>query len=134
MTTETEALNEVYTQFMTQWGTTTPYTFENEGFTPPTAAAWVRLSVIELAGGQQTLGRVSNRKYLRENQAVLQIFTPKDTGKLRSQELVRLFRTIFEGARYSGLRFYDATWNTVGHDGVFDQVNAEVNFDYQEIK
>ena len=140
MTTDVEATNAIYTRFIDNWSST-PFTFENEAFDlatqVPAGDSWVRLSVDELSSNQETLGNVGNRKYKRLGIAVLQIFTPKDTGvtdSSGSRTLISEFRALFEGIRLGSLIFFDVTWSKIDEDGSYIQTNSEVVFMYEEIK
>lgn len=135
MTTLNEAREAVYDHFVTQWGTRTPYQLEGHVFSEPDPPVeWARLSVRNLAGGQETLGPVGGREYLRQARAVLQVFTPADTGFTGSDGHAHFFRSIFEGVPHATLDFLDGRTREGPSDGKYSQQIAEVDFTYYERK
>ncbi len=69
---------------------------------------WVRLTVSETGGGQQTLGSPGTRKYRRQFSTFVQIYTPKNEGLKRAGALSVEARRIYEGRSFDGLDFNDA--------------------------
>lgn len=136
MTTLDQAREAIYLRFETQWATRTAFTYQNEsnkGLDAGTAD-WVRLSVLEVAGGQETLGPILGRRYRRNGSIIVQIFTRGDKGMSASAGHADTFRGIFEGVSFSGVDTSNAVAKEIGPDGKWHQTNVEVTFDYDEIK
>lgn len=127
--TPNEVKEAVYSRFITAWGSETAYVFGNEEFTPPVAtgtgaASWVRLLVREVAGGQETLGKVGSRSYRRRAQIILMVYALPDRGEQRADALVKKFRDYFEGASFSGVDCFDCQVVESGNEGLWYRVNA----------
>jgi len=98
MTTPNEFRGLIYSTFQAEWGSLTPFTFDNEQWDPPDGIPWVRLVVRNGTRRQKTLGRVGNRKFEREARVILSIFTLPNTGQVLADELSQVFLNLFEGA------------------------------------
>jgi hypothetical protein len=133
MTTVNEAKQAVLSRWITEWDDRTPYTFDNRDFDAPNED-WCRVTVRNQESNQETLGRVTNRRYLRRGVLFVQIFTLVGTGTLLSDGHVQRVREIFEGVSFDGLRFFDAVHREIGQDGKFYQANVVCAFDYEERK
>ena len=132
MTTINEARESVYQRFVDNY-VTTVFTFDNESFSPP-EGSWVRLVVRNTGGGQETLGRPTNRKYRRNASVFAQVFTLTDQGTSAGDAIAREIRALYESVSFDGLDFNDGTIREPGGDGRFYQHLVEVFFDYEEIK
>lgn len=134
MTTLVDVRESVYARFDALW-TFTPFVFDNvdtdldEG-----EVAWARLTVRELGGGQDTLGRVTNRKYRRVISVFVQIFTPTNSGMKQAGELAEEARSIFEGVAFDGLDMNDVNVRDLGTEGKWQRTLAEADGRYTEIK
>jgi hypothetical protein len=133
MTTINEAREAVYERWDTQWGSTTPFTFENEDFDTPDVP-WARVSVRNQASEQRTLGAPGNRRFRRIASVFVQIFDLVDNGLLTLDGLSQTARTIFEGVSFSGLDFNNVVVRESGTDGKWYQFVVEAFFDYEETK
>lgn len=134
MTTLNEARQAVYDRFVTNWGTRTTFTFENEEFDEPATGDWVRVSVKQTASGQETLGPKTQRKYIRNASVMVQVFTPTNIGKTTADGHATTAAGIFEGESFSGLNCNDALIREGGQDGKWDITLVEVAFFYEETK
>lgn len=134
MTTLGGARESVYSRFVTEWGTTTPFVFDNEELEGPTDDPWVRLTVRSLTRGQETMGRTGNRRFRSAALVIVQVYTRTNTGVKRGDELATQARDIFEARGFSGLDFNDGVVRETGPDGKWYQHVAEIAFDYEEIK
>jgi len=138
MTTLTAAKEAILARWVANWDETDAVsTFENEkGFDAPTDDAWVRVSIRHRVSSQDTLGSRGNRKFLRGGSIFIQIWTPIETyeGTQKSDQLVQLARTIFEGESFSGVRMFDVVYRETGNDGDSFQVVVEAFFEYDETK
>ena len=132
MTTESQAKEIVYQEFISLWAGETEVTLENESFTP--ANKYVRITIRQLGSNQRTLGRTGNRKFRRDALVLIQVFTPADTGTGESDRLSKLAANIFEGKRLNGLSFGSVSSRGVGPSGSWYQALVEAPFDYDEIK
>jgi len=137
MTTLNQARGRIYQDFVTGWGTTSALTFDNEKFSPPATANWVRLSVRHNASTQKSLGAVGNRKFMRGGSVFVQCFTALDSGVSGADNLATVARNIFEGITLSPetVYFTDVVVREIGptDDGYY-QINVEASFDYDETK
>lgn len=134
MTTPLEAAQSIYNRFISGWGVTTDFTFENEQFSAPKNSDWVRLTVGADVGGQETLGGIGRRQYRRLGMIFIEIFTPIDSGVTRSRELVQLARSLFEGVTDPEIHFYDGNWRRRPNDTGYYSVVLEIEFAYFETK
>lgn len=142
MTELNEAREAIYSRFTTQWkavgGLTdlTPFTFDNEAFTPPEAASWVRVAIRHLTAMQETLGSAGNRKFAHPGTLLIQVFTPTNSGMASSDTLCQKAREIFEGVSLSGttVRFQSSTVREAGNDGKWNQMVVETLFEYDETR
>lgn len=134
MTTLNEARAAVYTRWNAQWGTTTPFQFDNEAFTAPDKDPWARVTVRHTTSVQDTLGRPTNRRFRRSAVAFIQLYALVDTGLAALDGLAQTARAIFEGVSFSGLDFNNVVVRETGPDGKWYQVTVEGFFDYDETK
>lgn len=134
-----DAAEAVYSRWTTNWGTTTPYTFDNEDFEPPAPTSgtqWARVKVAHTTGAQATMGGAGVRRYDRGITVTIQLFDEVNAGKRTLLTLAQTARNIFEGVRFSGL------WETegvavrdVGPDGEgWYLMVVEANLQYEETK
>ena len=135
MTTLNQARTAIYDEFITDWGLTTPFTFDNEAYSPPNTE-WVRLSVRHTGSTQDTLGAVGNRRFERVGSVFVQIYVPTDIGTLRMDELATIARETYEGKSLTGttIRFLDVIVRELGVDGQFYQAVVEATFEYDETR
>lgn len=135
MTTPRQVVERVYELFQAGWGATTAFTFENEQFSPPKNAAWVRVTVGSDVGGQSTLGRVGNRRYRRLASVFIEVFTPIDAGVALSRDLIQQARDLFEGQPDPEIDFFDGNWRRRPDDptGYYSSL-LEIEFAFFEIK
>ena len=136
MTTQTVAREAIYQRFVTAWGSTSAFTFDNEQFTPPAGAAWVRLTVRHRESKQATLGQTGQRNFNRRGAAIFNIFVPQNMGVEDADTLVQSVRNSFEGVTVSppDLYFYETVVREVGPDGAYNLINVEALFEYDERK
>lgn len=135
MTTLNEANEAVLDRWVTLWGTTTSYVFDNERPQSVLSPPWVRVVIRGLENVQETLGEVGRRRFLRRSQVFIQVFTALNVGTKQADELVQQARAIYEGTRFSGVWFFHGNVIPIGpiQDGLY-QVNLELPFNYEEVK
>jgi hypothetical protein len=134
-----DARETIYQRFVTQWGATSAYTFDNENYDPPVATPWVRLavrhrdSILEAIGGTGTGGM---NRYQRSGVCQIQVFTPVNQGTRQSDTLVQAARAIFEGITLASnaIRFNNVDITEIGPDGSWYLVNVDAAFQYDERK
>ena len=135
MTTLNESRAAIYDRFIADWGSTTPFVFDNEQFEKePIDTPWVRLVVRNITGTQETLGRKTNRRYNRQGLIIGSVYTPSNQGTAEADDLATQFRSIFEGEKFSGVYVNNANLREVGNDGEWFQINIDIFFFYEEIK
>lgn len=135
MTTKSEANEAVYSRFKELWDDRTPFFFDNEKADTIPPLPWVRLVTREIEGQQETLGEPGNRRFLRRSMVILQVFTEKNIGVSKADELVTYARNIFEGTSFDGLWFLHGTVRELGiTQEQFYQTNLEIRFDYEDKK
>lgn len=134
MTTINEAREAIYLRWSTQWGTTTPFTFDNESFSAPDKGQWARLTVRNTESEQRTLGAPGNRRFRRVASVFVQLYDLVDEGLETLDILAQTARGIFEGVSFSGLDFTNVVVRESGADGKWFQVVVEAFFDYEETK
>jgi len=132
MTTANEARTSLYQEFSDNW-TLSPYTFPNEAFDEP-ETEWVRLSVLNGAGGQHTLNKPGARIYRRLGIVFAEIFVPTDAGIALADSLGQAVLTIFEGKRIGEVSLNDGVLLEVGPQGRWFKMNATIALDYDETK
>jgi hypothetical protein len=133
--TQNEARESIYSAFFNIWGNApvTEYTFDNEKFTPPSSAPWVRLSVRHMVFSQETLGKIGIRKFMRTGKVFVQVFTPQDIGTQEADILVDQVRAIFEGQILSGpIWFKNADVTENGVSNGWYMVTVSIDFQYED--
>jgi hypothetical protein len=139
MVTLVVARETIYQRFVTAWGATSAFVFDNEDFAPPTDAPWVRMVVrhdgssLECIGGN---GAGGFNTYQRTGRAIVQVFGRLDKGTLEADSLAQAARAIFEGTTLSNniIRFNNVVVREIGPDGSWYQINVEAFFQYDERK
>jgi hypothetical protein len=145
MTTMNQARDAAYKRFIAEWPAgafpTVPYCFDDETLDPPVGSdgrpsPWVRCSVRNLAGGQESLGVPGNRKYRRRALVRAEVFTAPGTGQKTADLIGQAALGMYEGRYLAGALTYDGRTAEVGlvDDGRWKLSTAETSFDYEEIK
>ena len=138
MTTAAEAEQLVYSQFLTEWGATTPVALEEEKIPAGVSigeTAWVYVYVQDYDTYQQTQGPVGSRKFLRKAQVVIRIIVPQGAGTSQAIALAEQARAVFEGVDLNPLKnFIAAPIERVGPMPPEYIVVVRCPFEYTEIK
>jgi hypothetical protein len=140
-----QARDAAYKRFIAEWPglfVAVPYCFDDETLDPPVDDAtqrpgpWVRCSVRNLAGGQESLGSSGNRKYRRRAIVRVEVFTAPGTGQKAPDLMCQGALGMYEGRLLSGCLTYDGRAAEVGlvDDGRWKLSTVEAYFDYEEIK
>lgn len=131
-----EVKNLIYNTFNINWDEPNiPYTKDNSRFETPSSSPWIRLTVRNRISNQETLGKKTNRKFLRSGSIYGQVFVPINTGTSEADRIAQKIRDIFEGERID-----ESVWITnsdvreVGPDGDWYQFLVESFFTYEETK
>lgn len=140
MVTLVDARETIYQRFSDVWGTTSPFTFDNEEFDAPVLNPWVRVTVrhdgsaLEAIGGTGALGGLN--KFQRTGRVFIQVFSPVDRGTREADTLAQAARAIFEGVTLSSnaIRFNNVVVREIGPSDSWYQINVEAAFQYDERK
>lgn len=133
--TEREAYEAIYQRMDDTWPglqPAVPYTFDNEVF--ESAASWARVSVNHTVSQQVTMGAAPNRKFHRQGNVMVQLFSAANAGRGTLADLAASVRTVFEGQSLSGLHLYAASTNEVPTDGVWAMSVVVIPFRYSETR
>lgn len=95
---------------------------------------WVRVSVAETGGGQQTLGEAGTRKYRRQFSVFIQIYTDNNTGLEAAGALAVEARRIYEGRSFDGLDFNNARVFPTQTEEKWQLTLVEAEGEFDEIK
>lgn len=137
MATPNEAVERIYSEFVTGWGATSPFTFDNKKYDPPANTSFVRVTVRHTDATQDSLGSVGTRKFDRPGTLFIQCFSPLDIGRSAADNLALTARNLFEGKTLTpeGIRFFGVTVREIGLDGEgMFQINVEAPFEYTETR
>ncbi len=130
---------DILTLFKTAWDTT-GFTalYPNVPGEPPKAQVpWARVTLQHTGGGQGSLsGALGTKKWDRNGVLIVQVFVPNGEGLSQAYSLAKIVTDAYEGVSspLRGVWFRNARINEVGPDGEWFQVNALVDFMYDEIK
>lgn len=108
MTSLNDARKAIYSLYVNGQGDFVPSTnlfFDNSPGTEPDTA-WARLSVRHNFATQETLGTITNRKFERRGNVILNIFTPAGQGTSAADGYAETAQGIFEGTRISNTTVY----------------------------
>lgn len=135
MTTIGEAADLITKRFITQWGTETVFALPNKEFAKEDLVnEWVRLSITNLDGGQETLGGANNRKFEYKGIIFIQVFVEVNSGTKRAYAIVQKVRDIFEGVQFNDIHVDSVLADEVGIDGKWFQIGTESHFTYHATK
>lgn len=137
MTTSTTlpgAVEILSAHFLTEWASRTLVALENENFSDQ-ALPWVRFSVQQTGGGQETQGPKPHRKYWRTFSAFVQVFTPADRGVAYGLGFAQQAQAILEGERLSdGVVLFDAVIRAQPDEPRWKVHLVEVEGAFEEVK
>ena len=142
MTTTQQAIDECGAVFLNMARTSFP-TAETrwagkEKNDPPNALQeWFRWTMQHTEGGQASLScEHGERRWRRNGLIIVQCFGPLDKGGMTlAQRMAESVRDAYQGvATPGGVWFRNATTQEVGHDDAWYQVNAVIQFTYDEVR
>ena len=130
---------DILTLFKTAWDTTGFIAlYENVAGEPPaTPSPWARITLRHSGGGQGSLsGALGTKRWDRNGVLIVQVFVPNGEGLSQAYSLAKIVLDAYEGVSspLRGVWFRNARINEVGPDGEWFQVNALIDFTYDEIK
>ena len=134
--TTNEARDALYKQFLNNWAPVpaVPVVFENEKAKKEDVPEYVYVSVKHAGGGQETMGPVGSRKFIRRGVVFVQIYGPLDGGLKRFDELGKMARDIFEAKNISGVQTNDGEYREpIPYSGK-QRAQVTVSFWYEEQK
>jgi len=134
VTTFAAAKESIYQQFVTDWGSASAYTFDNEKFDPPSDAPWVRVAVRHAASRQVCLGGVGNRKFDRDGLVLIQVFGRLDRGTKEVDDLVEKALAIYEGKTIDLIRFISTVPREIGPIDGWYMATLDAQFTWTEKK
>lgn len=106
--------------------------------TPPAAdTSWFRWTMQHTEGGQASLScEHGERRWRRNGLIIVQCFAPLDKGGLTlAQRMAESVRDAYQGMDTpGGVWFRNATTQEVGIDDAWYQVNAVIQFTYDEVR
>lgn len=104
---------------------------------PPTDKSWFRWDMQHSGGGQASLSNQhGERRWRREGLIIVQCFGLLDKGGRRlAQRMAESVRDAYQGkATPGGVWFRNATTMEIAPDGPHYQVNAVIQFNYDEVR
>lgn len=133
------AREEIYQRWATQWGTTTPYTFANEGYAPPVGTPWVSVNVIHTVSTLEAIGGRGYggmNLYQRQGLCNMRVFVPQDQGIRTADTLAQQARNIFEGVTLgtNAIRFNNVEIREIGPVDSWFVIEVDAAFQYDERK
>ena len=139
--TPNEAREILYQYLVDNWAPpnpAVPYTFDNESYDATGKDEYIRLYVRQSGGGQQTLGRPSQREFRRRGFVLVQIFVLADRGLLRLDALGKTALDLYEGKTIDQVALHDGQYRERPEenksDGTWLRGMVTVAFTYDETK
>lgn len=142
----TQARDEILELFKAAWDTTgLGVVYDDAPTDTPTRAelanenvtGWARATVRHALGQQSSLanGTDGKRRYIREGNFIVQIFTPAGTGLRTADQYAKVVADALEGQETpGGVWFRNVSYREVGRDGPWYQTNVSATFQYDEVK
>jgi len=139
MVTLVDARETIYQRWATLWGTTTPYTFANEGYDPPVGTSWISFNVIHTASRLEAIGGRGYggmNLYERRGICAIRIFVPQNQGIRTADTLAQQARAIFEGVTLASnaIRFTNVDIREIGPVDSWFVIELDAAFQYDERK
>ncbi|QBQ71180.1 tail terminator protein [Shewanella phage S0112] len=140
MTTLNQARKAIYNRFIAAWGSTTEFVLYPEVYKGGDETAdqeWVAVSTRHLPTPPATLGRKTTRRFTRSGIIFIQVFTPRNIGTSRIEELCEIAKEIFEGVRFDGVWTNQVTISEEDPDASAQKnlyYLVQCQFNYEEVK
>jgi hypothetical protein len=141
--TFSSARNEIFQLFYTSWSLMAPDVpvywqgVDIPSVSPPVTGPWVRIFIEHTGSQQVSYGPTGARRYERNGQVTVQIFTPIAVGGglTRLEELAVIARDAYEGVgTASGIFFRNSRISEVGVSEAWWQMNVVLDFQYDEMR
>jgi hypothetical protein len=126
--------NTIRNRFATEFAAvrpTVPIHYDNVPATPPAASPWARLTIVEGASFQVSLG--ASRRFRDTGTAIVQVFTALGSGDGEAREIADDVQAIFKAITVAGVIFRKPSAARIGPDGRYYQVNVTIPFQADEI-
>lgn len=135
MTTTLEARDAIVKRWLANWSESDAVTvLQGEVSRPDRGTPYVLLTVSHTTSGQETIGAVGNRNFLRAGNIIATIHVPTKNGTKLADTLAQSARAIFEATSFDGVDVYAAEVNELGSDGEWLVWTVVAPFNYQERK
>lgn len=137
MTDRAEARDAIVAAVITGWGTTTPYAVDNVDLDTRNLKEWIHVSVRHTGGGQSTVGKAGNRRFVMTGSAFVRVHVQAGAGgTARADELAQRAQRIFEGVALAGttVHFDNVLARELGPVDEWYQVLVEAEFQYEYIR
>lgn len=142
MTTSAQAVDESAALFNTEVVPLFPlaevrWAGKEKNTPPDSTKSWFRWTMQHTEGGQASLScEHGERRWRRNGLIIVQCFGLLDKGGLTlAQRMAESVRDAYQGsATPSGVWFRNATTQEVGQDSAWYQVNATIQFTYDDVR
>lgn len=135
--TPAEAEQIVLSQWVTGWADETPFVFESEERPSSISVgetSWAKVSIVDLPSEQHTLGKVTERQFLRRAAVSILVYTPTNAGTQAALLLAQQARAVFEATTVSEVNFGTGSIDRLGPVPPEYVILVTVPFDYIERK
>lgn len=122
----------VIARWASAW-TQTPTAHGNVPFDPAAGTPWVRLSVIDGAGQQASVGAPQAVLERHAGVIVVQVFTPSGEGEGRARWLADQAAAVFRRQSFSGVSCRTPSFARLGESGGWFQVNVSIPYWYEQV-
>lgn len=108
---------------------------DNQDFDPSDdESLWVRLHVKFNDGGQDSLGKLGNRRFGKIGFVYIQVFSKKGGATDDNDEIANNSLDVFDGERLGDLWFFNGRIETIGSGDVWYQQNVSIEFKFENIR
>jgi len=115
-----------------------PTAYPNTEFTAPAKSRWLSIIASFADAGQESLGEVGSRKFIRSGSINVLVSTPLLTNTTDSDDISENIQNIFEGNQITltddCIIFRNARTIDIGPNGEFYLASVSVDFEYRVIK
>ena len=133
--TRNEAVQAIYLRVLENYSLDDSRIFlDGDGGEEPEGGEWIRVTVRHTTAPQVTLGRKTNRKFDRNGNIFIQVFTEAESGRESADLLAQEAVDLFEGEGFDGIDILNAESRETGADGKWYIILVECEFTFEEIK
>ena len=126
------AYEAILARWVALW-THTATALGNAVFEPVSGTPWVRLTVLDGAGRQVTIGSPGKSCDRHDGVIALQIFTPADEGESRARWLADAAAIVFRKQAFDGITCLVPRVTAIGNEGAWFQMNVDFAFWREEL-